>query len=55
MLAYAQDPGTGAIDVSALPEYLSITDAEPGEEDLAYSAVADDEASAPTVVIGRSG
>jgi hypothetical protein len=50
-LAYAQDPGTGAVDASALPEYLSIADAGPGEDDLAYSAVADDEASAPTVVI----
>ncbi|MDR3664947.1 MAG: hypothetical protein P4L86_31935 [Mycobacterium sp.] len=50
-LAYAQDLGTGAVDVSALPEYLSITGAELGEDDLAYSAVADDEAVAPTVVI----
>jgi hypothetical protein len=48
-LAYAQDPGTGAVDASARPEYLSIADA--GEDDLAYSAVADDEAGAPTVVI----
>lgn len=48
-LAYAQDPGTGAVDVSALPEYLSIGDA--GVDELAYSAVADDEASAPTVVV----
>ena len=50
-LAYAQDRGTGAIEVSARPEYLSVTDAELGEDDLAYSAVADDEANAPTVVI----
>jgi hypothetical protein len=50
-LAYAQDPGTGAVNAYALPEYLSIADAELGEDDLAYSAVADDEASAPTVVI----
>src|SRR6516164_588153 len=49
-LAYAQDPGTDAVDASALPEYLSIADAAIGEDDLAYSAVADDEASAPTVV-----
>ncbi|WP_304528782.1 hypothetical protein [Mycobacterium sp. IS-836] len=50
-LAYAQDPGTGAVDANALPEYLSIAAAEPGEDDLAYSAVADDETSAPTVVM----
>src|SRR5262249_25468450 len=49
-LAYAQDPGTGAVDASVLPEYLSIADAAIGEDDLAYSAVPDDEASAPTVV-----
>jgi hypothetical protein len=47
-LAYAQDPGTGAIDASALPEYLSIPD---GVDGLAYSAVDDDEADAPTVFI----
>ena len=50
-LAYAQDPGTGAVEMSVLPEYLSLTGAEGGEDDLAYSAAADDEASAPTVVI----
>jgi hypothetical protein len=49
--AYAQDPGTGAVDASARPEYLSIPDAELGEDDLAYSAVADEDANAPTVVI----
>ncbi len=54
-LAYAQDPGTGAVDVSALPEYLSITRAELGEDDLAYSAVVDDEADAPTVVMDAPG
>jgi hypothetical protein len=50
-LAYAQDPGTGAVDVSVLPEYVSIADAEQGLHDVAYSAVTDDEASAPTVLI----
>jgi hypothetical protein len=50
-LAYAQDPGTGAVDVSVLPEYLSLTSVEVGEGDLAYSAAADDEASAPTLVM----
>jgi len=50
-LAYAQDPGTAAVDASALPEYLSIADAELGHDELAYSAVGDDEASAPTVVM----
>jgi hypothetical protein len=51
VLAYAQDPGTGVVDVSAGPEYLSIADAELGDDDLAYSAVADDEADAPTIAI----
>jgi hypothetical protein len=51
VLAYAQDPGIGAVDASALPEYSSLAHAEPGEDDLAYSAVADDEANAQTVVI----
>ncbi|BBZ49840.1 hypothetical protein H7H82_14900 [Mycobacterium heidelbergense] len=50
--AYAQDPGTGA---SAIPEYLSVVDAELGEDDIAYSAVADDEAGAPTVVLAAPG
>jgi hypothetical protein len=50
-LAYERDPGTGAVDASALPEYLSIADDELGEDGLAYSAATDDEASAPTVVI----
>ncbi len=50
-LAYAQDPGTGSLDASGIPEYLSVADTEQGEEDVAYSAVADEEASAPTVVI----
>src|SRR6516165_2510493 len=31
-LAYAQDPGTDAVDASALPEYLSIADAAIGED-----------------------
>src|SRR6202041_1057100 len=55
VLAYAQDPGTGAVDMSALPEYLSFTGAAMGQEDFAYSAVADDEANAETVVIGAPG
>ncbi len=50
-LAYERDPGTGAVDASALPEYLSVADAGLGEDGLAYSAATDDEASAPTVVI----
>jgi hypothetical protein len=47
-MAYAQDAGPGAVGASGLPGYLSITDAELGEGGLAYSAVADDEASAAT-------
>ncbi len=54
-LAYAQDPGTGSLEASGLPEYLSVTDAELGEDDVAYSAVTDEEASAPTVVIDPLG
>ena len=50
-LAYERDPGTSAVDASALPEYLSVADAGLGEDGLAYSAATDDEASAPTVVI----
>jgi hypothetical protein len=47
-LAYAQDPGTGAIDPYAIsPGYFDIAaDAEPGEQALAYSAVADEDADA---------
>jgi hypothetical protein len=55
-LAYAQDPGTGAVDPYALPEYLSANAAATGDElgdgDLAYSAVGDEDADSPTVVIG---
>ena len=55
-LAYAQDPGTGAVDPYALPEYLSASAAATGDElgdgDLAYSAVGDEDADSPTVVIG---
>jgi hypothetical protein len=54
-LAYAQDPGTGSLDASGLRKYLSVADAELGEDDVAYSAVPDEEASAPTVVIDASG
>jgi hypothetical protein len=53
-LAYAQDPGTGSLGASSIPEYLSVADTEQGDEDVAYSAVADEEASAPTVVIDPS-
>jgi hypothetical protein len=51
-LAYAQDPGTGAVDESALPDYLSVG-AELGDDDLAYSAVRDEDADTPTVVIEK--
>jgi hypothetical protein len=52
-LAYAQDPGTGAVNPYALaPGYLAVADAaegaEPDEEAVAYSAVPDDEAAAYT-------
>src|ERR1700727_440970 len=53
-LAYAQDPGTGAVDLFAVsPGYLVAPDVpfgtELGEEDLAYSAVPDEEAEVHTV------
>src|SRR5271156_6642550 len=53
-LAYAQDPGTGEIDPYAVaPGYLAAPDVpfgtELGEEDLAYSAVPDEEAEVHTV------
>ncbi len=52
-LAYAQDPGTGAIDPYAVaPGYLVAPDVpfgtKLGEEDLAYSALPDEEADAHT-------
>ena len=55
-LAYAQDPGTGEIDPYAVaPGYLVVPDVplgtELGEEDLAYSAVPDEEAEANTAVL----
>jgi hypothetical protein len=53
-LAYAQDPGTGAIDPYAVsPGYLVTPDVplgtSIGEADLAYSAVPDEDADAHTV------
>ena len=53
-LAYALDPGTGAIDPYAVsPGYLAAPDVPIGtvlgEDDLAYSAVPDEEADAHTV------
>jgi len=52
-LAYAQDPATGAVDPYAVsPGYLAVPDVPPGtelgDEDLAYSAVPDEEADANT-------
>ena len=46
-LAYARDPGTGAVERYALP-----TGDELGDGDLAYSALRDDDADSPTVVMG---
>ena len=59
-LAYAQDPGTGAVDPYAVaPGYLAAHDAVfgtgLGENDLlAYSAVPDEDAEAETVVLNRA-
>ena len=60
-LAYAQDSGTGVVDAYAVPDYLDVLGgpmgthgAEFGDDDLlAYSAVSDDDADAPTVLIDR--
>ncbi|BBY39419.1 hypothetical protein MMAN_35530 [Mycobacterium mantenii] len=53
-LAYAQDPGTGAVDQYSLPEYLYVPlGPESGDDELAYSAVGDDDADSPTVVIEK--
>ncbi|MGC2655402.1 MAG: hypothetical protein WA317_17805, partial [Mycobacterium sp.] len=59
-LAYAQDPGTGAVDPYAVaPRYLAAHDAAFGtglgvEDLLAYSAVPDEEADAETVILNRA-
>ncbi len=48
-LAYAKDPGTGAIDPYAVaPGYFDVAADSAGEEALAYSAVPDDEDDAFT-------
>lgn len=53
-LAYAQDPGTGAVDHYSLPDYLYIpVGQEAGDDELAYSAVPDEDADSPTVVIEK--
>src|SRR6202012_3205435 len=51
-LAYAQDPGTGAIDPYAVaPGFFDVAvDGASGEQALAYSAVADDDADAYTAL-----
>jgi uncharacterized membrane protein YgcG len=51
-LAYAQDPGTGAIDPYAIaPGYLDVAvDGASGEQALAYSAVTDEDAEAYTAL-----
>ena len=55
-LAYAQDPATGEVDPYAVsPGYLAVPDVPPGtelgEDDLAYSAVPDEEADANTAAL----
>jgi hypothetical protein len=51
-LAYAQDPGTGAIDPYAVsPGHFGVVaDGRPGEQALAYSAVPDEDADACTAI-----
>jgi len=53
-LAYAQDPGTGAVDAYVVPEYLSVSGLPNGHDDFAFSAVPDEDADVPTVVIDTS-
>ena len=55
-LAYAQDPGTGAIDPYAVaPGYFDVAvDGASGEQALAYSAVADDDVDAYTLLADES-
>ncbi|MGO9697275.1 MAG: hypothetical protein ACLPYO_26830 [Mycobacterium sp.] len=55
-LAYAQNPGTGEVDLDAVaPGHFYVSDVpsggEPGDEELAYSAVPDEEADALTEVM----
>ncbi|MDT5354213.1 MAG: hypothetical protein QOJ56_2745, partial [Mycobacterium sp.] len=52
-LAYAQDPGTGAINPYAVaPGYFDVAvDGASGEQALAYSAVPDEDANAYTAVV----
>ncbi|WP_231977628.1 hypothetical protein [Mycobacterium sp. E2989] len=50
-LAYAQDPGTGVVDQHSLPEYLYAPFGI--DDELAYSAVPDEDADSPTVVIEK--
>ena len=54
-LAYAQDPGTGAINPYAVaPGYFDVAvDGASGEQALAYSAVTDEDADAYTAVAGE--
>jgi hypothetical protein len=54
-LAYAKDPGTGAINPDAVaPGYLDVAvDGASGEQALAYSAVTDEEADAYTALAGE--
>jgi uncharacterized membrane protein YgcG len=54
-LAYAQDPGTGAIDPYAVaPGYFDVAvDGSSGEQALAYSAVQEEDADAYTALAGE--
>jgi uncharacterized membrane protein YgcG len=54
-LAYAQDPGTGAIDPYAVaPGYFDVAvDGSSGEQALAYSALQDEDADAYTALAGE--
>src|SRR6201996_2345473 len=59
-LAYAQDPATGEVDPYAVsPGFLAVPDGPPGtelgEDDLAYSAIPDEEAEANTAALDVAG
>ena len=55
-LAYALDPGTGEVNPNVFaPAYLDVSaNAQLGNSSLAYSAVADEEATTAPALTGRS-
>ncbi|MGH3968560.1 MAG: DUF7159 family protein, partial [Mycobacterium sp.] len=55
-LAYAQDPGTGVVNpFVAAPGFFDVTPDRTGVDPMAYSATADEDADAQTVVMPAAG